>query len=130
MPENRDSELPVILVVDEETQIRTAICEHLAQNGFTAVDAETSDGALDCLRRRSDVRGAVVDAHLPGSVDGSGLVHLLRREWPDLAVVMVSGHSDHTSGALPEGSEFLNKPNLSEQLVPMLRRLLGNSGSN
>jgi DNA-binding response OmpR family regulator len=115
---------PVILVVDEETALREAVCENLRQNGFASLEAEDTDAALRHLRERKGIRGAVIDAHVPGSVDGDELVRLVRREWPRIAVVMTSGHSDETSGELPEGSEFINKPNLGEELAPLLHRLL------
>jgi DNA-binding NtrC family response regulator len=48
-----------------------------------------------------------------------------RKRWPDLAVVMVSGHSDATSGPIPEAGEFIAKPYLPTHLVPTLNRLIG-----
>lgn len=122
--ERENTREPVILVVDEETQIREAICDHLTQHGFAVVDADDTDAALDLMRRHPGIRGAVLDARLPGSVGGPELIRLLRKERPGLAVVMTSGHSDEASGAVPEGCEFINKPNLSEELVPTIRRLL------
>jgi DNA-binding NtrC family response regulator len=124
MTANSHPRKPIILVVDEETALREAVCENLRENGFAPLEAEDSDAALRHLRERKDIRGAVIDAHVPGSVDGVALVRLVRREWPRLAVVMTSGHSDETSGELPEGSEFINKPNLAEELAPLLRRLV------
>jgi hypothetical protein len=43
---------------------------------------------------------------------------------------MISGHSDSASGPLPDGTEFLNKPNLGEELAPLLRRLIGENRSS
>jgi DNA-binding response OmpR family regulator len=121
---------PVILVVDEESQIRDGVCEHLGQHGFATLDAADTDAALALLRRHPEIRGAVVDARLPGSVSALELMQRMRKDRPDVAVIMVSGHSDHVSGPIPEGCEFLNKPNLSEELVPMLRRLLKRDGAS
>jgi hypothetical protein len=36
---------------------------------------------------------------------------------------MMSGHSDATSGPIPEGAEFIGKPYLLSQLAPTLRRM-------
>jgi DNA-binding NtrC family response regulator len=120
----------VILVVDEESQMRDAVCEHLGQHGFTTLNAADTDAALALIRRHSEIQGAVVDAHLPGSVSAPELMQRLRKDRPNVAIVMVSGHSDRASGPVPEGCEFLNKPSLSEELVPMLRRLLKTDGAS
>jgi DNA-binding NtrC family response regulator len=123
------SSQPVILVIDEEDQIRNAVCEHLARHGFGTLDAVDSDAALSLLRRHPEIKGVVVDATLPGSLDGAELIRRMRKERPQLAGIMTSGHSDEVSGEVPDGCEFLNKPSLPEELVPMLRRLLHMDGS-
>ena len=116
---------PVIVLVDEEPTIRQATVSHLLQASFEVVEATDSDEALKLLEKLSVVHALVTDAHVPGRIDGFELAALARRRWPDLAVVMMSGHSDATSGPVPEGGEFVAKPYLSTHLVPTLNRLLG-----
>jgi CheY-like chemotaxis protein len=119
-----DEPRPLILVLEEETHERTAIAEHLEQAGFAVLEAEDSDRALACLESRSDLRGFVTDAHVPGSTDGFELARIVRERWPGLAVVMMSGHSDASSGPVPDGAEFVTKPYVFSHLAPALRRLL------
>ena len=116
---------PVIILVDEENTIREAIARHLEQAGFAVVEAEDTDAAMALLEKRSGLQGLVTDAHVPGKIDGFELAGLARKRWPDLAVVMMSGHSDNLSGPVPEGGEFISKPNLTSHLVPTLNRMLG-----
>jgi CheY-like chemotaxis protein len=116
---------PVIMVVDEEPTIRQAIVRHLREASFQVVEATDSSEALNRLQTDAAVHGLVTDAHLPGTIDGFELAATARKRWPHLAVVMMSGHSDETSGPVPEGSEFVAKPYLSTHLVPTLNRLLG-----
>ncbi len=118
---------PVLLLVDEEQTIRQATAHHLREASFEVIEAADSDEALKCLETLPVVHGLVTDAHLPGRIDGHELAGLVRRRWPDLAVVMMSGHSDATSGPLPPGGEFVAKPYLTSHLVPTLNRLLGRS---
>ena len=116
---------PVIVLVDEEPTIREATIRHLQEASFEVVAATDSDEALALLEKLAGVHALVTDAHLPGRIDGFELAAMARRRWPDLAVVMMSGHSDATSGPVPEGGEFVAKPYLSTHLVPTLNRLIG-----
>jgi DNA-binding NtrC family response regulator len=116
---------PMIVLVDEESTIRQATARYLREASFEVVEAADSDEALKHLETAPAVHGLVTDAHLPGRIDGHELAGLARKRWPDLAVVMMSGHSDATSGPVPPGAEFVAKPYLTTHLVPTLNRLLG-----
>ncbi|MEE1656343.1 response regulator [Microvirga sp. CF3062] len=115
----------VIVLVDEEPTIRQATARHLREASFEVVEAEDSDEALKHLENAYAVHGLVTDAHLPGRIDGHELADQARKRWPNLAVVMMSGHSDATSGPVPPGAEFVAKPYLTTHLIPTLNRLLG-----
>jgi DNA-binding NtrC family response regulator len=115
----------VIVLVDEEPTMRQAIVHHLQEAHFEVLEAVDSDAALALLEERGAVHALVTDAHVPGQIDGFELAGRARKRWPDLAVVMMSGHSDATSGPVPDGAEFIAKPYLSTHLVPTLNRLLG-----
>ena len=119
------SQHPVIVLVDEEPTIRQATARHLREAFFDVMEAADSDEALKHLGSSSKVHALVTDAHLPGKIDGHELAGLTRKRWPDLAVVIMSGHSDATSGPVPPGAEFVAKPYVTTHLVPTLNRLLG-----
>ena len=116
---------PMIVLVEDEPSEREPIARHLQEHGFSVEVVDNSDAALALLKKRSDIRGLVTDAHVPGKIDGFELAALVRERWPDLAVVMMSGHSDESSGPVPEGGDFVSKPYLFSHLVPALERLIG-----
>jgi DNA-binding response OmpR family regulator len=116
---------PMILLVEDEPSEREPIARHLREHGFSVEVVDDSDAALALLKKRSDIRGLVTDAHVPGKIDGFELAALVRERWPDLAVVMMSGHSDESSGPIPDGGDFVSKPYLFSHLVPALNRLMG-----
>ncbi|HEV2557553.1 MAG TPA: response regulator [Microvirga sp.] len=119
---------PLVLLVEEETQQLDVITAYLEEQGFAVLGAGDADSALEQMETRTDVRAVVTDAHVPGHTDGVDLAGLVRERWPEVAVVMMSGHSDAKSGPVPEGAHFINKPNLLEHLGPTLRRALGPHG--
>ena len=115
----------LVLVVEEETHERVAIAEHLREAGHDVRDASTTDEALKQLEGAAGIGAVVTDAHVPGIIDGYELARLVRERWPAVAVVLTSGHSDASSGPVPEGAAFVSKPYLFEHLVPPLGRLAG-----
>jgi DNA-binding response OmpR family regulator len=115
---------PIVMLVEEEADEREAIARLLGQSGFAVVTAPTTHAALDHLAGDPSVRGLVVDAHEPGAFDGHELARRVRRTMPHVAVVVTSGHSDDLSWSLPDGAEFLLKPNLVTDLPATLDRLM------
>ncbi len=116
---------PLVLLTEEDSRVRQDIARYLVQEGFSVVEASDSSEAMAVLRGGQPVRALVTDAHVPGEIDGFELAAAAARRPPDRAVVLVSGHSDSSSGPVPEGGAFVAKPYLLEHLAPTLRRLMG-----
>jgi DNA-binding NtrC family response regulator len=115
---------PLIVLVEEETMEREVFTEYLESTGFAVLEAADTDTGLALLEDNSAVSGLVTDAHVPGQIDGCELAQVACERWPHLAVVMMSGHSDATSGPVPEGGTFISKPYLLHQLAPTLSRMI------
>jgi DNA-binding response OmpR family regulator len=124
---SQQQQSPVVLLVEEEPTVRQAVVRYLEEADFKVIEAADSDTALALLKKHDSLQGLVTDAHLPGKIDGFELAGLARERWPQLAVVMMSGHSDASSGPVPEGGEFVAKPYLTTHLIPALNRLIGRS---
>jgi DNA-binding NtrC family response regulator len=105
-----------ILVVDDEKLIRWTLGEALRGWGFTPVEAENTQTALELFEAEHPVV-TLLDINLP---DGSGLDVLreIRRQQPDAIVVMITANVliDDTIAALRAGAyDFIGKPiNLEE----------------
>jgi DNA-binding response OmpR family regulator len=125
MPSSEQRKDPTILLVEDEPSEREPIMRHLQERGFAVEVVDNSDAALALFEKRSDIQGLVTDAHVPGKIDGFELAALVRERWPGVAVVMMSGHSDASSGPIPDGGDFVSKPYLFSHLVPALNRLMG-----
>ena len=118
-PEGAGSEPPVILVVDDEAEIRSVLEDTLAEEGF-AVRAAEDAAAADDLMGDSVPDLVLLDIWMPGT-DG---MELLRR-WVGRGplpcpVVMMSGHSTIESAveATRLGAyDYLEKPLSLEKLL-------------
>ena len=68
--------------------------------------------------------GLVMNSHPKTQLDGVEVARLVRDRWLWISVILMSSHSDPSSGPVPEGTEFIAKPFLFEHLVPTLTRLI------
>jgi CheY-like chemotaxis protein len=115
----------IIILVEEEQDQRRVIAGLLDAAGFAVRATETTDEALRLLEATPDAAGLVTDAHVPGGIDGWELAQRARARRPGLAVILMSGHSDPSSGPLPEGAAFVLKPNVPASLSATLREMIG-----
>jgi DNA-binding NtrC family response regulator len=78
-----------VLVVDDQSDVRTMISLVLRINRFEIVEAATAAAALKSFEEASfDL--AIVDIFLQGS-NGSDLIGTMRERVPDLPIVAISG---------------------------------------
>lgn len=115
---------PVILVVDDEIQIRRFLRVSLEANGFRVHEAATGqDGLLQTTMLKPDV--IVLDLGLP---DVNGLDVLKRlREWSHTPVIVLSVHdADEDKIALLDAGadDYLTKPFSMGELLARLRAAL------
>ena len=101
--------LKCILVVEDELLIRLALSDGLRDAGYQVIEACSGEEALAILNSvRPDL--VISDVRMPGPLDGLGLLAIVRREFPALPVIIVSGHL-RPSAALADGAtQFLAKP--------------------
>ena len=55
-----------VLVLEDESSIRSFIVINLRRAGYEVVEAETGEEALEKLKQHTDVRVALLDIMLPG----------------------------------------------------------------
>ncbi|MEJ1969784.1 MAG: sigma-54 dependent transcriptional regulator [Rhizomicrobium sp.] len=116
-----------ILIVDDEEDIRDLIAGILRDEGFETRVAGDSDGALNAVRLRRP-QLVVLDIWLQGSkLDGIQVLDTLKREQPDLPVVMISGHGtiETAVASIKKGAyDFIEKPFKADRLIHVVGRAL------
>jgi len=116
-----------ILVVDDEIDIRELMAGILSDEGFITRSASDSDAALAAITQRRP-KLVVLDVWLQGSrLDGIQLLDLIKREHPDLPVVIISGHGtiETAVSAIKKGAyDFIVKPFKADRLCHVVRRAL------
>ncbi len=117
----------IVLLVEDEAPVRAFASRALQMRGFTVLEAESAEEALDILSDRSvTVDVFVTDVVMPG-MDGPSWVQKALKERPDARVVFVSGYAEEDFGdtqARIPNSVFLPKPFSLTDLTEIVQRQL------
>jgi two-component system, cell cycle sensor histidine kinase and response regulator CckA len=103
----------VVLLVEDEAPVRAFAARALRMRGYTVLEAENAEVALETLRDPGlQVDLFVTDVVMPG-MDGPSWVAEARKIRPDVKVIFVSGYAEdaqsETQSRVPN-SVFLAKP--------------------
>lgn len=114
----------VALVVEDIPMVRMYVAEILSDFGFKVIEAESAGAALDAAKSQTAIDLAVVDIGLPDR-SGIDLVLELRRDWPQMSVVITSGYGNPLTSPLKDDQQvtFIGKPYKQEDLRGALDRL-------
>ncbi|WP_299863559.1 sigma-54 dependent transcriptional regulator [uncultured Hoeflea sp.] len=119
-----------ILVVDDEADIREIVSGILDDEGHETRMAADSDSALAAINDRVP-RLVFLDIWLQGSrLDGLALLDEIKARYPDLPVVMISGHGNVETAvsAIKRGAyDFIEKPFKADRLLLVAERALETS---
>jgi len=100
-----------VWVIDDDSSIRWVLERALRKADIAVRSFESAADAIDALR--GDAPDALItDVRMPG-IDGMELLSLIRREHPELPVIIMTAHSDldSTVTAYQEGAfDYLPKP--------------------
>lgn len=104
-----------LLIADDSAPMRAVIRSMVDELGCEVHDCSNGSEAIDEYRRwRPD--WVVMDVRMPG-IDGLAATRLIRREFPDARIIVVSMHDDPAlrQAAMTAGARcFLHKSRLAE----------------
>ena len=119
-----------ILVVDDEPDIRSMIRLILEDEGYEVREAENAESARDELISHPPAL-IILDIWMRQSdMDGLELQKWVRRYYPHVPVLMISGHGNIETvvQAMKDGAfDFIEKPFKSAQLILLCQRALSNA---
>jgi len=119
-----------ILIVDDEADIRLLVGGLLQDEGYQTREAGDADSALEAIRSRRPSL-VLLDIWLQGSrLDGLELLVEIKRDHPDVPVVMMTGHGtiETAVAAMKQGAyEFIEKPFQSDRLLLVMERAIASA---
>jgi CheY-like chemotaxis protein len=114
----------VVLVVDDEPMVRMLGADILEGAGYRVIEAADAAEALRVLEGAGGVSLLFTDVNMPGDLDGLDLARTVRKRWPDIRLLIVSGKEHPTGKELPIAGRFMLKPYDVENLLTQVRELL------
>lgn len=120
----------LILIVDDNPQIRHALRAVLVPRGFIILDARSGEEALDLIRRER-VELILLDVNLPG-ISGFETCREIRRS-SEIPVIMLSVRASERDKvqALDAGADdYVVKPFGAEELIARVRATIRRAGAD
>jgi len=117
-----------ILVVDDDALLRGMVAEWLSQVGYRVCEAQDGVAAL-ALLRGAPVRLLITDMQMP-SLNGAEMLAIVRREFPTMPVIAMSGQFDSGFGftretAIKQGAtKVLAKPFSRDDLLALVHAVV------
>jgi CheY-like chemotaxis protein len=108
-----------VLVVDDEPLLRQFMCEVLKEAGYAVAEAGSPDEALMLLAARA-FTVVISDVEMPEG-NGITLLDTIRRKFPEVRLVLMSGRQLPRAEEIPEEASFLSKPFSPERLLAVVR---------
>jgi len=119
-----------ILVVDDEKDIRELVSDILVDEGYTTRKAANSDDTFAEINKEAPDL-IILDIWLKESkLDGIDILKAVRRDNPDIPVVIISGHGniEIAVAAVKQGAyDFIEKPFNIDQLMVVIARAMETS---
>ncbi|MEW5870030.1 MAG: response regulator [Chloroflexota bacterium] len=116
------TEPATVMILDDESNARTTLGDILAINGFTVIEAETGEAALQRVKQER-IAVALIDLQLT-DMHGLDVLHVIKQISPDVECILLTGNASQTSAirALNLGAySYFGKPVDIDNLVLAIR---------
>ena len=121
-----------VLVLEDESNIRSFIVINLKRNGYEPVEADTGEDALEKLRDNPDIGVALLDVMLPG-IDGFEVCRRIRASGAKTVIIMLTAKSqemDKVTGLMTGADDYVTKPFSPSELIARVDALYRRLGSS
>lgn len=112
----------LVLIVDDEENIRHLISAILEKNGYRILTAQDGAEALVIFSQNENIDLVITDMSMP-NLDGTELIKTLRQNNSNPKIIAISGLSDEYN----LNETFLSKPFTAEQLLTTVDEILHKS---
>jgi two-component system NtrC family sensor kinase len=113
-PVRTDDTVPVaagsVLVVEDNTEVADIATALLNELGYQVTRVSSAQTAIDVLGTGETFDLVFSDVVMPGGMSGVELAHQIRKDYPDLPVLLTTGYFNAVDKPLPRGLPVLRKP--------------------
>lgn len=119
-----------VLVLEDESSIRSFIVINLRRAGYDAIEAETGEEAMERLRENPDIAVALLDIMLPG-IDGFEVCRRIRATNTKIGIIMLTARTqemDKVTGLMTGADDYVTKPFSPAELTARVDALFRRAG--
>ena len=119
-----------VLVLEDESNIRSFVVINLKRAGYEAIEAETGEEALAQLRRNPDIKVALLDIMLP-DMDGFEVCRRIRASDSQIGIIMLTARTqemDKITGLMTGADDYVTKPFSPAELTARIDALYRRTG--
>ena len=119
-----------VLVLEDESNIRSFIVINLRRAGYDVIEAETGEEAMDRLRENPDTKVALLDIMLPG-IDGFEVCRRVRATNSRIGIIMLTARAqemDKVTGLMTGADDYVTKPFSPAELTARVDALFRRAG--
>jgi DNA-binding response OmpR family regulator len=121
--------LKKVLVLEDESSIRSFVVINLRRSGYEPIEAETGEQALDQIKKNPDIKVALLDIMLP-DIDGFEVCRRIRATNSKMGIIMLTARTqemDKVTGLMTGADDYVTKPfsptELTARIDALYRRL-------
>lgn len=105
-----------VVVIDDEPAVRMFLQESLAEIGFSsAIFDNAVTGLTHLFRVQGDCCLIIADQGLPGGIQGTEFIRMVKERWPAIPSILTSGYFVEEQLISPS-TTYLHKPFTLKQL--------------
>ena len=115
-----------ILVLEDETNIRSFVVINLRRSGYEPIEAENGEMALEKLKVNPDICLALLDVMLPG-IDGFEVCRRIRASGSKMGIIMLTAKTqeiDKVTGLMTGADDYVTKPFSPAELLARVDALV------
>ena len=120
-----------VLVLEDETNIRSFVVINLKRAGYDTIEAGTGEEALALIQKNPDVQVALLDIMLPGEIDGFEVCRRIRAGNSQMGIIMLTARTqemDKVSGLMTGADDYVTKPFSPAELTARVDALFRRAG--
>ena len=121
-----------VLVLEDESSIRSFVVINLKRAGFEPIEAETGEQALEQLKQNPDIKVALLDVMLP-DIDGFEVCRRIRASDSKIGIIMLTAKAqemDKVTGLMTGADDYVTKPFSPAELTARIDALFRRTGND